>query len=221
MSLISEAEAEARREAEARAEAAMADLLAEEERNAGRAEGKRRESRKARAQPSKGKARAKDEGEKPKARLSGPPTRRPSPAKREAAAAAATSATAAADEQLRRAMLDSYDALAASIQQHCSVASAAALAEARTVLERLGTRRKKESQKQRKVHAGAMAALDQLQAATDASNLRAAVHTAEGYQGAVPALDEKLLSSRERLESMTLSGEGAHSLGRDDGPAAV
>jgi len=69
-------------------------------------------------------------------------------------AAEDASPSVAADEALRQAMAASqYEELARALEEHCALASEGMLVEARAMRERLHKRRKKESQKVRRLHA--------------------------------------------------------------------
>jgi hypothetical protein len=114
---------------------------------------------------------------------------------------------AVADEALRLSVASGkYEALARALEEHSQHASEAVLTEARTARDRLKERRKKESVRLRKQHAGAMVALQQLQglstmAAADA--LRENIQSAERHAGTLPALDEELEVVRARLQGLT------------------
>ena len=90
------------------------------------------------------------------------------------------------------------EALARSLEEHSKHASEAALVEARAARDRLKERRKKQSVRLRKQHAGAMGALQQLQGLSTmaaADMLRESLQSAELHTGTLPALDEGCLRS--------------------------
>ena len=117
------------------------------------------------------------------------------------------SKAAVADEALRLSVAGGeYEALARSLEEHSQHASEAVLAEARAARNRLKERRKKESIRLRKQHAGAMGALQQLHglstmAAVD--ELRERLQSAEHHAGTLTALDEELEVVRARLQGLT------------------
>ena len=117
------------------------------------------------------------------------------------------SKAAVADEALRLSVAGGeYEALARSLEEHGQHASEAVLAEARAAKNRLKERRKKESIRLRKQHAGAMGALQQLHglstmAAVD--ELRERLQSAEHHAGTLTALDEELEVVRARLQGLT------------------
>jgi interleukin-1 receptor-associated kinase 1 len=113
---------------------------------------------------------------------------------------------AASDAALREAMAaGELEGLSAALELHRALASEAVLREARSLRDRLKERRKQKSQRQRRSHAGAMAALSRLQGcATDADALRAGIVVAEAHAGELPALDEELAAARARLEGLSI-----------------
>ena len=121
-------------------------------------------------------------------------------------------ARGAADEALRRTMAGGdADALARALEAFRSMASEQVLNEARADRDRLAKKRKKESQRLRKVHAGAMSALPQLQAldeVRDVGALREGLASATAHEGVLPALDEELEAARVRLDQL-VAGDGA------------
>jgi hypothetical protein len=113
---------------------------------------------------------------------------------------------AVADEALRLLIAGGeYETLARSLDEHSQHASEAVLAEARTARDRLKERRKKESVRLRKQHAGAMGALQQLHGLStmaSADALKESLQTAKRHAGMLPALDEELEVVRARLEGL-------------------
>jgi hypothetical protein len=113
---------------------------------------------------------------------------------------------ALADPALRLSVAGGeYEALARSLEEHSQHASEAVLAEARTARDRLKERRKKESVRLRKQHAGAMSALQQLQGLSTmvaADALKESLQSAEHHVGILPALDKELEVVRARLEGL-------------------
>ena len=135
---------------------------------------------------------------------------------------AAPSARSAADDALRAAMADgALETIMAALETHRVVASEAVVAEARAMRDK---RRKKQSQKQRRAHAGAMQALATLQSAQhspDASTLHTALDAAAGHVGQLPALDEQVTAAQGLLASMSLEGPPAASSEAAAPPRAI
>jgi interleukin-1 receptor-associated kinase 1 len=121
-------------------------------------------------------------------------------------------ADARADEALKHAMAGGdSDALARALEAHRNMASEEVLQKARVERDRLAKMRKKESQRLRKAHAGAMSALPQLQALDelgDFSALQEGLASATAHEGVLPALDEELEAARVRLEQLA-AGDGS------------
>ena len=122
-------------------------------------------------------------------------------------------ARAAADEGLRSAMAaGDYDTLSRSLEAHRAAASEVTLQEARAERDRLAKKRKKESQRLRKAHAGAMSALPELQAlgeTSDANTLRKGVEAAASHVGVLAALDEEVAAAQERLGQLAVGSASA------------
>ena len=118
-----------------------------------------------------------------------------------------------ADEALGQAALGGdCDALSHALETHRGAASEAAVQEARMVRDKLAKARKKESQRLRKAHAGAMSALPQLQVLGEGGNaeaLREGLQSAASHAGVLPALDEELDVARARLEELAIEGGAA------------
>jgi hypothetical protein len=114
----------------------------------------------------------------------------------------------AADDALRAAMADgAYEAVSAALEAHRATASEAVIGEARVMRDKLRERRKKQSQKQRRAHAGAMQALATLQSAQDkldADTLHVALESAAGHEGELPALQDEVSSAQGLLASLSL-----------------
>ena len=110
------------------------------------------------------------------------------------------------DAALRDAMAaGELEGLSAALEEHHASASEGVLREARASRDRLKERRKQKSQRQRRSHAGAMAALSRLQGcAADADALRAGIAVAEAHAGELPALDKELAPARARLEGLSI-----------------
>ena len=119
------------------------------------------------------------------------------------------SLVAAADNALQDVVgIGEHGALVQAIDAHHLVASETALAEARQARDRLKARRKKESQKLRCAHAGAMGALRQLQDAGTMANagaLQEGVASVVDHAGVLPALDAEVQLARVQLEELSLA----------------
>jgi len=117
----------------------------------------------------------------------------------------------ASDAALRDAITaGEFEGLSAALEVHRALASEEVLREARTLRDRLKERRKQKSQRQRRLHAGAMEALTRLQGcATDADALLAGITAAEAHAGELPALDTELAAARARLEGLSIGHSAA------------
>ena len=117
------------------------------------------------------------------------------------------------DIALRRAVAaGDLEGLSAALEKHRMCASEVVVAEARAAREKLKERRKKQSQKQRRAHAGAMGALARLHdlsPSTEIEAVREGLALAMAHHGEVPALDEAISASRQQLEGLTLSQAAA------------
>lgn len=142
----------------------------------------------------------------------------------EAADAGDAGARTLADEALMRGMADGeYEALASALEMHHAAASESVLAEARALRDKLKDRRKKQSQKQRRAHGGAMVAMAQLQTAqrhADPAVLEAALNLAAGHTSELPALVPEAEAARAMLASLS-SASPSETSGDRSGEHAV
>ena len=119
----------------------------------------------------------------------------------------------AADEALQCAMAGGdYEILSRALEAHRGAANEVALQQARAERDRLAKKRKKESQRLRKAHAGAMSSLPELQAlskAGDASALRKGVEAAASHLGVLPALDVEVTVAQARLDDLAIRSASA------------
>ena len=207
--------------AQEKADAAMEALLAEEDDEKAKAEAKRSKSK-----TKKGKGRVKlpgdgGSGTSSQGHVSGAEQ---SPAAVNAEAERATSHaedSTAADQALQVAMQQGeFEALAAALESHGATASDSVRSEARTLRDKLRDKRKKQSQKLKRAHAGAMEGLAALQTAigsSDAQALRQAVARAESLATERPEIfAEELGVARERLEALSLGSQPAATVAEDD-----
>ena len=122
-------------------------------------------------------------------------------------------ARVAADEALRCAMaVGDYDVLSRALEAHRGAANEVALQQARAERDRLAKKRKKESQRLRKAHAGAMSSLPELQALSKAgvaSALRKGVEAAASHLGVLPALDVEVTVAQARLDDLAIRSASA------------
>ena len=114
---------------------------------------------------------------------------------------------------------ESYDLLASALEQHRHLASEEVVAEARSERDRLHKKRKKHSQKLRRAHADAMAALPKLQDASDATTLQAQLDEAMQHAGVLPTLDEEIDAAQGRLEALSTEASAAAEQHHGDAPS--
>jgi len=133
----------------------------------------------------------------------------------EAASGVNASRAARADEALVEAMASGdADTIAQAIEMHRLVASEAGLAAARASRDQLCKRRKKQSQRARHRHAGAMAALRTLESVIgaqplDVEALRGGVAAAGCFAGTVPALDDAVVVAVGLIAQLSLESSSA------------
>jgi TPR repeat protein len=129
---------------------------------------------------------------------------------------------AASDAALRDATTaGELEGLSTALEVHRLLASEDVLREARSLRDRLKERRKQKSQRQRRLHAGAMEALLQLQGcAAEADVLRAGIAVAEAHAGELPALDTALAAACVRLEGLSMDPLSEHGAALAAAPAS-